>query len=91
VATGAGAFLPIAPAATVAGLLAFALTLATTRYVSLASIVGALCLAGATLVMGLPPATRFTALGLALFIVFKHRANLKRLRAGEESRLGSPR
>jgi glycerol-3-phosphate acyltransferase PlsY len=41
--------------------------------------------------MGLPPATRFTALGLALFIVFKHRANLKRLRAGEESRLGSPR
>lgn len=91
VATGAGAFLPLAPAATGVGLLAFALTLAVTRYVSLASIVGALSLAATTFVVGRSPVTAWTALAIALFVVWKHRANLQRLRAGVERRVGSPR
>src|SRR6185503_10261527 len=40
VATGAGAFLPIAPAATVAALVVFAVTLALSRFVSVGSLVG---------------------------------------------------
>jgi acyl phosphate:glycerol-3-phosphate acyltransferase len=89
VATGAGAFLPLAPTATAVGLTAFALALALTRYVSVASVTGAVALAMATFVTGVPPATSWTALGLGLFIVFKHRTNLRRLAAGSESRMGS--
>jgi len=89
VATGAGAFLPLAPAATAVGLAAFTLALALTRYVSVASITGAAALAAATFVTRMPPATSWTALGVALFVVFKHRANLRRLAAGAESRIGS--
>ena len=91
VATGAGAFLPLAPHATLAALLAFALALALTRYVSVASIVGALSLAVAVLISPATPALRMSAVALAVFIVFKHRANLRRLAAGTESRLGSRR
>jgi acyl phosphate:glycerol-3-phosphate acyltransferase len=88
VATGAGAFLPLAPAAGAGGLVAFALTLAATRYVSLASLAGALTLAGLTFVTGAPSTVAWTAAVLASFIVWKHRENLRRLRAGTESRLG---
>ena len=91
VATGAGAFLPLAPAATGIGLLAFTLTLGLSRYVSLASIVGALSLAAAVFLGRGTPVTAWTALALALFVVWKHRGNLQRLRAGTESRLGTRR
>ncbi len=91
VATGAGAFLPLAPAATGIGLLAFALTLGLSRYVSLASIVGALALAAAAFLSQRSPVTAGTALAIALFVVWKHRGNLRRLRAGTENRLGGRR
>src|SRR5688572_8132967 len=73
VATGAGAFLPLAPEATVGGLLAFGLTLLVTRYVSLASMTGALVLASLTFVFGAPLPTSVAALGAALLIVWTHR------------------
>ena len=88
VATGAGAFLPLAPVATGVGLLAFALTLGVTRYVSLASMMGALALAASTFLTGRPAATCWTALAVAAFVVWRHRGNLQRLRAGTESRVG---
>jgi glycerol-3-phosphate acyltransferase PlsY len=91
VATGAGAFLPLAPFATLAALLAFALALALTRYVSVASIVGTLTLAVVTFATPSSPALRMSALALASFIVWRHRANLRRLAAGTENRLGSRR
>jgi acyl phosphate:glycerol-3-phosphate acyltransferase len=91
VATGAGAFLPLAPVATAVGLLAFALTLGLSRFVSVASMVGALALAASTFLTARPPATCWTALAIALFVVWKHRANLQRLGAGTETRIGSPR
>jgi glycerol-3-phosphate acyltransferase PlsY len=91
VATGAGAFLPLAPAATAAAAAVFAATLALTRYVSVSSIAGALSLPAFALLSGRPALTCWTSLGLALFIVFKHRDNLRRLRSGTESRLGASR
>jgi glycerol-3-phosphate acyltransferase PlsY len=91
VATGAGAFLPLAPSAAAAGLVAFVLTLAATRYVSAASLVGAAVLAGGTFVAGAPAATCWTAVAVAALVVAKHRENLKRLAAGTESRLGRAR
>lgn len=88
VATGAGAFLPLAPSATGIALVAFAVTLGVLRYVSLASIAGAIALAAAAFVVGAPRPVVWTAAALAALIAWRHRGNLQRIRAGTENRLG---
>jgi acyl phosphate:glycerol-3-phosphate acyltransferase len=88
VATGAGAFLPLAPMATVGALLAFGLALAVTRYVSLSSIVGTATLAVLAFLGGSPPVVSRAAAGMAVLITWKHRANLQRIAQGKENRLG---
>jgi glycerol-3-phosphate acyltransferase PlsY len=88
VATGAGAFLPLAPLATGCALGVFALTLAATRYVSLGSMAGAVSLAVLAAVTGAPRPVWVAAAAMAALIVWKHRANIERLAAGTESRLG---
>jgi acyl phosphate:glycerol-3-phosphate acyltransferase len=88
VATGAGAFLPLSPLAAAGGLAGFAIVTALTRYVSLGSCVGALTLAALTFLVGAPPAVCWCAAGSASLIVWKHRANIARLLAGTERRLG---
>jgi glycerol-3-phosphate acyltransferase PlsY len=90
VATGAGALLPLAPAATVAALLVFALTFALTRYVSLGSIAGCGSLAVVAYLTARPHPIPATAAGLAALIVWKHRENLRRLAQGTERRAGRP-
>jgi glycerol-3-phosphate acyltransferase PlsY len=87
VATGAGAFLPLAPLATLFALLAFAVTLVSVRYVSIASLLGAVALVVTAFVSGAPPPVAWTAAGLTALIVWKHRGNLQRIRAGTENRL----
>lgn len=89
-ATGAGAFLALAPTAVGAGFVIWlGITLAT-GYVSLGSIIVS---------AALPPLIVFTpheggmtlvwlATVLAAFIIWKHRSNIGRLRRGEENRLG---
>ena len=90
VATGAGAFLPIAPVATVCGLLVFALVAAVTRYASLGSVLGATALAVfAFLLRELPPVPWAATIAAAL-IAWKHRENLRRLAAGTERKMGAP-
>ena len=88
VATGAGAFLPLAPLATVCALAAFGLALAVTRYVSLSSIIGTTTLAVLAFFSGPPPVVSRAAAGMALLITWKHRANLQRIAHGTERRLG---
>lgn len=88
VATGAGAFLPLAPLAAAAGVAAFGLVLATFRYVSLASIAGAAVLAAAAWFAASRPVA-VAAAGLAALIAWKHRGNLERLARGTERRIGS--
>ena len=91
VATGAGAFLPLAPAATVAALAVFGMALAVTRYVSLSSILGTATLAVLAFLGGAPPVVSRAAAGMAVLITWKHRANLQRIARGTESRLGRRR
>jgi acyl phosphate:glycerol-3-phosphate acyltransferase len=88
VATGAGAFLPLAPLATVCALAAFGVSLAVTRYVSLSSIIGTTTLAVLAFLSGAPPVVARAAAGLALLITWKHRENLTRIAQGTERRLG---
>ncbi len=88
VATGAGTFLLLAPLPTLLGVIAFALTLATVRYVSVASLAGTAAMAGLCLALGSPRPVAWAAVLVAALIAWKHRGNLRRIRLGTENRLG---
>jgi glycerol-3-phosphate acyltransferase PlsY len=59
-----------------------------TRYISVGSLSGAVALAIATLAGNLPAPVVMGAAGAALIIVHRHRANLARVMAGTEHRIG---
>jgi glycerol-3-phosphate acyltransferase PlsY len=89
VATGAGAFLPLAAVPTAAGLVAFAVVLALTRYASIASITGTVTLAVLAFVLGYPEAVARAAAAAGLLVIWRHRANVRRVAQGTESRIGA--
>ncbi|MGD0832180.1 MAG: glycerol-3-phosphate 1-O-acyltransferase PlsY [Terracidiphilus sp.] len=94
VATGFGVFLVAAPWAALAAISVFALVLAISRYVSLASIVGAASFPAFAyfLVQGERPAFFIAVqVAVALIIILKHHQNIGRLLEGNESRLGKKR
>ncbi len=86
VSTSAGMLLGIAPAAVGIGFAAFALTLLITRWVSLSSIVAALVVPTAYIVMeGTDNRLLAGALiVMGVLVIFKHRANIGRLLKGTE-------
>ena len=78
----------LAPLPTAGGLVVFAVVVAATRYISLGSIAGTSTLALLSFLLGASEPVSRAAAGLALLIVWKHRANLQRIARGTESRLG---
>jgi glycerol-3-phosphate acyltransferase PlsY len=92
VATGFGVFLVAAPTAALAAISVFFLVLLLSRYVSLASILGAASFPVFAwfLVSGPRPAV-FIAVqfAVALLIIAKHHQNIRRLLTGKESRFGA--
>ena len=94
VATAAGVVIALAPLAFPVVLVVWGVLLRLTGYVSLASVVAAALFPVADYL--LQPARRSAVtigvdLGLAAFIIWKHRANLQRLLNGTESRFGKRR
>jgi acyl phosphate:glycerol-3-phosphate acyltransferase len=89
VATAVGSFAVLSPWAVLVIVGAFALVVAATRYVSLASVT-AVCLLPVT--MGLlfhaPEGEVVAAVAAAILLVVSHRANIGRLLSGSERRLG---
>jgi len=91
VATGFGVFLVAAPRAALAAISVFAVVLALSRYVSLASVLGAASfpLFAWVLVRGERPAFFIgVQAAVALLVILKHHQNIRRLLAGAESRFG---
>jgi len=88
VATGLGALLWLAPWATLAAVPVFVVIVASFRYVSLGSLLAAACVPLGALLLGYPRASVLASLLIAAIIVGRHHANIARLRAGTESRLG---
>ncbi len=93
VATGAGAIFTVTPVAGILGVIAMAIPIAVTRYVSLGSILGAAVVGVAALILALTghdylPHAIFAIVG-ASFVIFSHRDNIERLLHGTERRLGS--
>ena len=87
VATGAGTMLALVPAI---GLAAFVLWLTVslaTRYVSIGSVVTAIAYPAAALATGQPWPITLYALVAGLWVIWRHRANIARLRAGTEHRI----
>jgi len=87
VATGAGTFLLLAPLPTAVAMGAFAVTLVTVRYVSVASMTGAVLMAALTFVLGSPPPVAWSAAAVAALIVWRHRGNVQLILKGTENRL----
>ena len=86
VATAGGSFLGLAPIIGAIGAGVWLVVFGLTRYASVASIVSAAALPVASWLVGYPwPVTLFAGLAGAGVIVL-HRANIKRLRRGEENR-----
>ena len=89
VATAAGVFLALAPLCLVVALVVWALVVKVTGYVSLGSIVAAAAFAFSVPLLYPGAWTTFAvALVTLAFIVFTHRANVRRLLAGTENRFG---
>ncbi len=89
VATASGVFFALAPLAASCAMLAFALVVAASRYVSLGSLVGAVVLPMALVLQerALTPLV-LVSMSVAAFVFWTHRENIGRLRRGEERRIG---
>jgi glycerol-3-phosphate acyltransferase PlsY len=88
VATAAGVFAALAPIPSLAAFVTWLVLFLVTRYVSVASLAGALALPLSILAIGRDPrSTMFIAgCAIAAFVVWTHRANIGRLRRGDEHR-----
>jgi glycerol-3-phosphate acyltransferase PlsY len=90
IATSAGVFLGLAPWAVLAGFIVWSTTVATTRIVSLASMLAALTI---PVIVWLIPheggmTLQYFTLALAAFVIWAHRDNVRRLLRGQEHRFG---
>ena len=88
VATAAGAYAVLAPAATGVAFLVFAVAVAVTRYASLGSVLGAAALPIAVSLLGPGGRATSAAAAIAAIVAWRHRGNFARMRAGTEPRLG---
>jgi glycerol-3-phosphate acyltransferase PlsY len=93
VATGFGVFLVAAPWGAIAAITVFFIVLGITRYVSLASILGAASFpffAWALVKGDRPPFFIAVQFAVAFLIIAKHHQNIRRLFSGQEARFGPP-
>jgi len=88
VAVAAGVFAVLMPLATALAATLFLVIVMATRYVSLGSIAATVALPPAAWLTGEPAAVVAAAAGTGLLILFRHRGNIRRLRAGTERRMG---
>ena len=88
VATACGVFSVLTPTAAAFSAIAFVGVVWITRYVSLGSIVASLLLPVLAYVTEATQPTVFGATAVAMLILYRHRANVARLQAGTERRLG---
>ncbi len=88
VATSAGALLAFLPVPFLCAFGVWVIVFAIWRYVSLASIVGAVAMPIATVFYEKDTATFVFTVVLAVVVIYKHRPNIQRLLAGTEKRIG---
>lgn len=87
VATALGCFLPILPLPLITGAVLWLTTVAIWRYVSMGSILAAITMPLAAVLFDYPPPFIYAASLITLLVLYKHRSNIQRLKAGTESKL----
>jgi glycerol-3-phosphate acyltransferase PlsY len=88
VAVAAGAFGVLAPLATLVALGVFFGTVWFSRLISLGSVAATVTLPSVAWAFGAPTAVVIAAIGVASLILFRHRANIRRIAVGAERRIG---
>jgi acyl phosphate:glycerol-3-phosphate acyltransferase len=91
VATAAGVFLGLAPLAVGVALIIWLSVVTISRIVSLASMLAAITMVTVLMLVPTEMPVRILGVAVAAFIVYAHRANIGRIRRGEEHRFGSRR
>jgi acyl phosphate:glycerol-3-phosphate acyltransferase len=87
VATFVGAFAYLTPLPLAATLVVFLVIVAATRHISAGSIVAAGCFPVAVwMISHPPPPILWASIAAGVFIIWRHKANIERLRAGNEHR-----
>jgi len=86
VATAAGGLVVLMPVSCLIGGAVWAVTFYGTRYVSLASLLAAVAVPTASWLRGNPLPLNVVATAIGVFVIFRHRENIKRLLSGTESR-----
>src|SRR5262249_55530390 len=91
VATGLGVLLKIVPLAVLPAALGWLVVTISLPYVSLGSLLAAGCVPRGALLLGAPSPFALAAFAISAIIVARHHANITRLLAGHEPRLGHRR
>ncbi len=86
VATAAGGVLVLVPVSCLIGAAVWVVTFYATRYVSLGSILAAVAVPLASWLRGNPIYLNVVVTALGLFVIIRHRENIKRLLAGTENK-----
>lgn len=89
VATACGVFSMLTPLAVPPALGIFVVTVWITKYISLGSVLASIALPPIAYALGSPAPAVAAAFAASVIIVFRHRANVLRLRAGTERRIGA--
>jgi glycerol-3-phosphate acyltransferase PlsY len=91
VAVAAGVFAVLAPLATIVATAVFFSTVLITRIISMGSMAATVSLPWIAWLSGAPTSVLIAAIGIAALILFRHRANMRRIAHGTERRVGDPR
>jgi len=86
IATALGIFLIMSPIAVLGAAIVFGITVATTRFISLGSVLAAMSAPLLVLMLNQPQPIFLATLFIAALIVWRHRSNIKRLMDGAEDR-----
>jgi glycerol-3-phosphate acyltransferase PlsY len=88
VATACGVFAVLVPLATLLAMIVFVLTVWATRYVSAGSLAAVVGLVAGAWVARADDAVKAACVAVGVLVIWNHRANIARLVAGHERRLG---
>jgi glycerol-3-phosphate acyltransferase PlsY len=86
VATAAGGVMVLMPLACLVGVVVWVLTFLITRYVSLGSVLAAVVVPATGWLLGNPLPLNIVVSLIGLFVIVRHRENIRRLMAGTESK-----
>ena len=86
VATALGIFLVLSPQAVLGALVVFVLAVATTRFISLGSVLAAMSAPLSILLLNHPQPIFLATLFIAILVIWRHRSNIRHLLDGTENR-----